>query len=130
MEKYVNYVDLENTDPLIKMSMIHYQFESIHPFHDGNGRTGRIIMNHNLLRQGIAPVLITDVMSDDYKSYINNFDVDGLAKLLQSSSSQQMTNWVSMKKAANVSKRYRKNNANLAQIEEYDVDFIKRLQKP
>lgn len=39
--EYVNNDD--NVDPLIKLAIIHYQFESIHPFYDGNGRTGRII---------------------------------------------------------------------------------------
>jgi Fic family protein len=41
LEDYINTEDA--TDPLIKMAIIHYQFESIHPFYDGNGRTGRII---------------------------------------------------------------------------------------
>ena len=48
----------------------HIIFERIHPFNDGNGRTGRILMNYNLLKQGIAPVLITNFMSRDYKKYI------------------------------------------------------------
>ena len=43
LEKYINDTDLDEYDPLIKMAIIHYQFESIHPFYDGNGRTGRII---------------------------------------------------------------------------------------
>jgi Fic family protein len=43
LECYLNDDDLSNIDPLIKMAVIHYQFESIHPFYDGNGRTGRII---------------------------------------------------------------------------------------
>ena len=43
LEQYINDPDLHDIDPLIKMSIIHFQFESIHPFYDGNGRTGRII---------------------------------------------------------------------------------------
>jgi len=42
LEKYINE-DQDNLDPLVKLAVIHYQFESIHPFYDGNGRTGRII---------------------------------------------------------------------------------------
>ena len=42
LEKYINE-DFDGIDPLIKLAIIHYQFESIHPFYDGNGRTGRII---------------------------------------------------------------------------------------
>lgn len=42
LEKYVNK-DNNDIDPLIKLAVIHYQFESIHPFYDGNGRTGRIV---------------------------------------------------------------------------------------
>jgi len=43
LENYINNDELEDIDPLIKMALIHFQFESIHPFYDGNGRTGRII---------------------------------------------------------------------------------------
>lgn len=43
LEMYINTQELQDIDPLIKMAIIHHQFESIHPFYDGNGRTGRII---------------------------------------------------------------------------------------
>jgi len=41
LESYIN--EPNDIDPLVNMAIIHYQFESIHPFYDGNGRTGRII---------------------------------------------------------------------------------------
>ena len=43
LEQFINVPELYDADPLIKMAIIHHQFESIHPFYDGNGRTGRII---------------------------------------------------------------------------------------
>jgi Fic family protein len=43
LERYINDPEIQDCDPLIKMAIIHFQFESIHPFYDGNGRTGRII---------------------------------------------------------------------------------------
>jgi len=43
LEQYINAQD-EHTDPLIRMAVMHYQFEAIHPFPDGNGRIGRIMM--------------------------------------------------------------------------------------
>jgi len=43
LEQYINNSEMQECDPLIKMAVIHFQFESIHPFYDGNGRTGRII---------------------------------------------------------------------------------------
>jgi Fic family protein len=43
LEKFINDDAMIDADPLVKMAIIHHQFESIHPFYDGNGRTGRII---------------------------------------------------------------------------------------
>lgn len=43
LEKYINMPEWEDTDPVLKMAVIHFQFESIHPFYDGNGRTGRML---------------------------------------------------------------------------------------
>ena len=59
LEKYINDPELHDCDPLIKMAIIHFQFESIHPFYDGNGRTGRITNILYLIIQGLQnlPVL-------------------------------------------------------------------------
>ena len=43
LEQYINDENMSEFDTLVKMAIIHFQFESIHPFYDGNGRTGRII---------------------------------------------------------------------------------------
>jgi Fic family protein len=43
LEKFINYAPVFDADPLVKMALIHRQFESIYPFYDGNGRSGRII---------------------------------------------------------------------------------------
>ena len=57
LEDYIH--SQERPDPLIKVAVIHYQFESIHPFFDGNGRVGRILSILYLVQQGLLdlPVL-------------------------------------------------------------------------
>jgi Fic family protein len=52
LERFANLQD-DGLDPLIKAVLIHYQFEAIHPFHDGNGRTGRILVILHLLAAGL-----------------------------------------------------------------------------
>jgi len=56
---FLNDDTLSDLDPLIKMAVLHHQFESIHPFYDGNGRTGRILNILYLVQQGLLdlPVL-------------------------------------------------------------------------
>ena len=56
LERFINEPDLFDADPLIKMALIHHQFESIHPFYDGNGRTGRIINVLYLVKEGLLDI--------------------------------------------------------------------------
>jgi Fic family protein len=53
LEKYLNSED--STPPLIRIGLIHYQFESIHPFYDGNGRIGRLLIVLILLAWNLLP---------------------------------------------------------------------------
>jgi Fic family protein len=72
LEEYIHAED--RVDPLIKLALIHYQFEAIHPFTDGNGRTGRIVNILYLVTRGLLdlPVLylskhIIEQKSDYYR---------------------------------------------------------------
>jgi len=74
LEKVINDDAYWDMDPLIKMAVLHYQFESIHPFYDGNGRTGRILNVLFLVQKELLdiPVLylsraITRSKSDYYR---------------------------------------------------------------
>jgi Fic family protein len=61
MNNFVEYFNGDETDeisPLIKLSIMHYQFESIHPFYDGNGRTGRILNILYLILKGLLDIPI------------------------------------------------------------------------
>lgn len=70
LESFINDDDLCDWDPLTKMAVIHHQFESIHPFYDGNGRTGRIINMLYLVKQGLLkiPVLYLSQYINQNKS--------------------------------------------------------------
>jgi Fic family protein len=59
LERFINDDELSDYDDLVKMALIHHQFESIHPFYDGNGRTGRILNILYLSKQSLlgAPIL-------------------------------------------------------------------------
>ncbi len=59
LETFMNDDTMMNADPLVKMAIMHHQFESIHPFYDGNGRTGRILNILFLIQKNLLelPVL-------------------------------------------------------------------------
>ena len=56
LEQFINDDALYDADPLVKMAVIHHQFESIHPFYDGNGRAGRIINILYLVAKGLLDI--------------------------------------------------------------------------
>ncbi|MDQ6681165.1 MAG: Fic family protein [Pseudomonadota bacterium] len=56
LERFINEPDLFEADPLVKMALIHHQFETIHPFYDGNGRTGRILNVLYLVKEGLLDI--------------------------------------------------------------------------
>jgi len=58
LERFINDPEMSDLDPIVKMAVIHFQFESIHPFYDGNGRTGRIINILFLVLQGLMDLPI------------------------------------------------------------------------
>lgn len=58
LEQFINDDELCPIDPLVKMAIIHHKFESIHPFYDGNGRTGRIVNILYLVTSGLLDLPI------------------------------------------------------------------------
>ena len=58
LERFINDEGMADLDPLIKIAIIHHQFERIHPFYDGNGRTGRIMVILYLVANGLLDLPI------------------------------------------------------------------------
>lgn len=71
-----NYNHDENTDIFYKIANYHLEFESIHPFEDGNGRTGRILINFELLKNNIPPIVIPKEEGTKYFEFLRNKDIE------------------------------------------------------
>lgn len=89
LEMYINDDSLDDYDVLTKMAILHYQFESIHPFYDGNGRTGRIINILYLVLKGLLDLPILYL-----SSYIINEKTDYYKLLNQVRTEDKWEEWV------------------------------------
>ncbi len=78
-----NYNNDNNDDIFYKIANYHINFESIHPFEDGNGRTGRLLMNFELLKNNLPPIVIPNEERAKYFELLRSNDIIGLANWLK-----------------------------------------------
>ncbi|MFQ9678387.1 MAG: Fic family protein, partial [Eggerthella lenta] len=84
MQLVYEYNHDDDVDPYLREARFHIRFERIHPFEDGNGRTGRILVNRGLLQAGLAPVVVPFERRAEYLAMLAGGDPDGLAEMFRS----------------------------------------------
>ena len=81
----------DEQDIFSKIAKYHIEFEKIHPFEDGNGRTGRLLINYELLKNDLPPVVIAKEDRVKYFELLKNNDSTDLAKWLKELSIEEET---------------------------------------
>lgn len=66
-----------------RVARLHLEFEHIHPFNDGNGRIGRVLINHALQRHGFPPVIVRNKGKEKYYAMIRQYDLTGSKALFE-----------------------------------------------
>lgn len=83
MNYYIYNYNNDEQEIFEKIARYHIEFEKIHPFEDGNGRTGRLLLNYELLKNNLPPIVIAKEDRVKYFEYLKNNDSIGLAKWLR-----------------------------------------------
>jgi Fic family protein len=116
MDNWIEYVNSQDVETIEKVAISHCQFESIHPFRDGNGRMGRLLMILIMYSDGLlkAPVLyLSDYLNKHREEYINGlFNVaskDAFREWLDFSAKAFRTQALSSIKTIGKLQKYRKN---------------------
>ena len=89
MNYFVYNFNNDEEDIFTKIARYHIEFEKIHPFEDGNGRTGRLLLNYELLKNNISPVVISKEERVKYFEFLGNNDSTGLAEWLKELSTEE-----------------------------------------
>ncbi len=84
-----NYNHTFYDDIFKKTAEKHIEFERIHPFSDGNGRTGRLLINYEMLRNDFPPIVIPKERRTEYFSYIADADVEKMSQLFSELSNEE-----------------------------------------
>lgn len=100
-ELLVKYEEWKQQYHILKaIALLHLEFESIHPFIDGNGRTGRLLLNFELIKHGLLPV---NIKFTDREKYYNSFDeyhinnnADYLTDLIANYEIEELEKYISM----------------------------------
>ncbi len=122
LERFINDPSMSDLDPLIKMAIIHFQFESIHPFYDGNGRTGRIINILYLILSNLQSVPILYL-----SNYIIKHKPDYYKLLQQVRDENNWEDWILFIIKA-VEETSRETIDLISKIKELMLDFKHRLR--
>lgn len=83
-ELLYDYRKTATKDIFYKLAELHIRFERIHPFKDGNGRTGRVLISKELMKNGYPPFIIPFEDRAKYLNFLATQDVDGFSKYIES----------------------------------------------
>ena len=89
MNYFVYNYNHDEQDIFDKIARYHIEFEKIHPFEDGNGRTGRLLLNYELLKNNLPPVVISKDDRVKYFEFLRNNDITGFAEWLRKLSNEE-----------------------------------------
>ena len=82
MNYYIYNYTHDTQDIFLKVARYHIEFEKIHPFEDGNGRTGRLMINYELLKNDLPPVVISKDDRVKYFEFLKNNDIANFSSFL------------------------------------------------